>query len=113
MAAVFSGHLVRAGPQQPVHVPDAAHPAAHGERDEHLSAVRPTTSIMVSRSPLDAVMSRNTSSSAPFRVVGSRQFHRIAGVAQVTEVDALHHPPGVHIEAGNHPHRHRHGVPTP
>ena len=29
------------------------------------SAVRPTTSIMVSRSPLDAVMSRNTSSSAP------------------------------------------------
>ena len=29
------------------------------------SAVRCTTSIMVSRPPLDAVMSRNTSSSAP------------------------------------------------
>ena len=40
-------------------------PAAHGEGDEDLSAVRRATSTMVSRASDEAVMSRNTSSSAP------------------------------------------------
>ena len=52
--------------------------------------------------------SRKVSSSAPGRVVGGGQLDRVAGVAQVDEVDALDHPPGVHVEARDHPDRHRH-----
>ena len=65
-----------------------------------LRAVRATTSAMVSRSSLEAVMSRNTSSSAPLLVVAVGEFDRIAGIAQVDEVDALHHASAVTSRQG-------------
>ena len=64
-------------------------------------AVRATTSAMMSRSSLDAVMSRNTSSSAPCPVVAVGQLDRIARVAQVDEVDALDHAAAGDVETGN------------
>ena len=66
IAAVLSADLVGAGPQQPVHVVDAAHAAADGERDEHLlggAADHVVHGLAVAAD--DAVMSRNISSSAP------------------------------------------------
>src|SRR5678816_1152041 len=56
------------------------------------SAVRRTTSKMVSRFSWLAVMSRKVSSSAPAA---------IAGVAQVDEVHALDDAAVLHVEAGN------------
>ena len=35
------------------------------------------------------------------RVVSDRGLHRIAGVAQVDEIDALDHAAVLHVEAGN------------
>ena len=35
------------------------------------------------------------------RVVAPGQLDRVAGVAQADEVDALDHPPGVDVEAGD------------
>ena len=66
-----------------------------------LRAVRATTSAMMSRASLEAVMSRKTSSSAPCSVVAVGQFHRIAGIAQVDEVDALDHAAAGDVETGN------------
>ena len=63
------------------------------------SAVRRTTSSMMSRPSWLAVMSRNTSSSAPSRLVPRGHFHGIAGVAQVQKVDALDHAAAVDIKA--------------
>ena len=40
------------------------------------------------------------------------QLHRVPGVAQVSEVDPLHHPPRVHVQTRNDPDRDGH-VPTP
>src|ERR1700760_1184529 len=34
-------------------------------------------------------------------VIGAGLLDRIAGVAQIDEVDALHHPPGLDVETGN------------
>ena len=74
-------------------------PTASGMKT--LRAVRATTSAMISRASLEAVMSRNTSSSAPLLVVAVGQFHGIAGIAQVDEVDALDDAAAGDVEAGN------------
>jgi hypothetical protein len=37
----------------------------------------------------------------PGGVVDAGLLHRIAGIAQVDEVDALDHPPVLHVEAGD------------
>ena len=65
------------------------------------SAVRATTSKMVSRPSWLAVMSRKVSSSAPGRVIGHGGLHRIAGIAQVDELHALDDAAAHHVEAGN------------
>ena len=59
------GHLVGAGPQQPAGVLDRADAAADVNGMNTCSAVRRATSTMVSRASDEAVMSRNTTSSAP------------------------------------------------
>ena len=46
-------------------------------------------------------MSRKTSSSAPCGVVARGRLHGIAGVTQIDEAHALHHPAVFHVEAGN------------
>ena len=42
------------------------------------------------------------------RVVRPGQLDRISGVPQLLEVDALDHPPGVDVQAGDHADRERH-----
>ena len=58
-------NLVSAGPKQRVHVRARPHAAAHGERDEHLLSGAPHHVVHGCLPPLEAVMSRNVSSSAP------------------------------------------------
>ena len=55
-------------------------------------------------------MSRKVSSSAPSASYAPGQLDRVAGVAQVDEVDALDHPPGVDVEAGDDPDGDAHGA---
>ena len=65
------------------------------------SAVRRTTSSRMPRSSWLAVMSRKQSSSAPGLVVGDGALDRIAGVAQVDEIDALDDAAVLDVEAGD------------
>src|SRR6202047_4406441 len=45
-------------------------------------------------------------------VVGDRRFHGIAGIAQIDEVDALHHPAVLDVETGDHAHLEHGETPT-
>ena len=63
------------------------------------SAVRETISIVVARPSWEAEMSRKVSSSAPSASYSLGQLDRVAGVAELLEVDALDHPAGVDVEA--------------
>ena len=65
------------------------------------SAVRRTTSRMMPRFSWLAVMSRKRELVGAGRVIGDRRFDRIAGVAQIDEVDALDDAAVLHVEAGN------------
>src|SRR5699024_10138879 len=95
--------LVRAGPQQDVHILDAAHTAADSQRNEYLF-----------RSSVDDLQRR----AAPLcrggdvqerelvralGVIDSRHLDRVPRVGKVDEVDPLDHPAGVHVETRNHP----------
>ena len=66
------------------------------------SAVRRTTSSMMSRPSWLAVMSRNTSSSAPSFSYRAATSTGIAGVAQVDEIRPLHDAAAVDVQTGNH-----------
>ena len=55
-------------------------------------------------------MSRKISSSAPSLVVAAGQLDRVAGVAQVAEVDALDDPAGVDVQARDHADGDRHVI---
>jgi hypothetical protein len=95
------GDLVRAGPQQPVDVLDAADPATDRERDEHLLGSR-TDDLHRRRATL--VGGRDVEEGqlvGSLGVVQLGQLDRVAGVAQLLEVHALDHPAGVHVEAGD------------
>ena len=65
------------------------------------SAVRRTTSRMMSRFSWLAVMSRNVELVGAGGVIGDRRLDRIAGVAQVDELDALDDTAVLDVEAGN------------
>ena len=65
------------------------------------SAVRRTTSRMMPRFSWLAVMSRKAQLVGARRVIGDRRLDRIAGVAQVDEVDALDDAAVLDVEAGN------------
>ena len=65
------------------------------------SAVRRTTSNMVSRFSWLAVMSRKRQLVGARRVIGDRRLDRVAGVAQVDEIDALDDAAVLDVEAGN------------
>ena len=66
------------------------------------SAVRRTTSSMMSRPSWLAVMSRNTSSSAPSFSYRAATSTGSPASRRFTKVRALHHAPAVDIETGNH-----------
>jgi hypothetical protein len=37
----------------------------------------------------------------PFLLVASRHFHGISGIPEVDKIGSLHHPPSIHVEAGD------------
>ena len=65
------------------------------------SAVRRTTSSMMSRFSWLAVMSRKRELVGAGGVIGDRRFDRVAGVAQIEEPDALDDTAVLDVEAGN------------
>ena len=66
------------------------------------SAVRLTTSSSVPRASWLAVMSREAEFVGAGRVVGDRRLDRIAGIAQIDEIDALDDATVLDVEAGDH-----------
>ena len=94
-------HLVRAGPQQRVDVVDRADAAADGQRDEHglggpaHHLERGLPALGRGRDVEEGQLV------GPLGVVDRAELDRIAGVAQVDEVDALHDPAAVHVQAGD------------
>ena len=105
--------LVGAGPQQPVDVVDGAHSPADGQRDEDLLG-----------RARDDVVHRLAGAAAGGDVeegqlvgallaVAAGQLDRVAGVAEVLEVDALDDAAGVDVEARDDAHRHGHAPTVP
>jgi regulator of protease activity HflC (stomatin/prohibitin superfamily) len=93
--------LVGAGGQQRTDVVDGAHAAADGERHKArlggaLHHVEHDVTILVARGDVE----KGELVGAGL-VIGDRRFHRIAGIAQVDEVDAFDDPAVFHVEAGN------------
>ena len=93
--------LVGAGGQQRTDVVDGAHAAADGERHKArlggaLHHVEHDVTILVARGDVE----KGELVGAGL-VIGDRRFDRIAGIAQVDEVDAFDDPAVFHVEAGN------------
>ena len=103
--AVDSGgvdrYLVRPGVQHPPHILNGADAAADGQGDKHLF-----------RNPLHYGHHRAAGVGAggdvqkdqfiaALLVVKGGQFRRVAGVPQIDKTGPFHHPPGIHIQAGN------------
>src|SRR5690606_12017877 len=93
--------LVRTGVEQAAHVLDAAHAAADGQRDEDLVGdLLDDVQDDVARVGAGRDVEEGQFIGA-LLVVAARDLDRIAGVAQLDEVDALDDAPGVDVEAGN------------
>ena len=93
--------LVRARVEQPPHVLDAAHAAAHGERNEDLRRdrfddVEDETALVAARGDVE-----KSELVGALLVVAPRDLDRIAGVAQPDEIHAFDHAPGGDVEAGD------------
>src|SRR5690606_10252998 len=96
-------HLVGPGAQQPPGVVDRTDAAADGQRDEHLLGraahdVVDRVALLAGGGDVEEHELVGT-----LGVVRAGQLHRVAGVAQLDEADALHHPAGVDVQAGDHP----------
>ena len=94
-------HLVGAGVEEPAHVGDGAHAAADGERDEHLRRdrlddVQDQVALVAGRGDVE-----EGELVGALLVVARGDLDRIAGVAQLDEVDALDDAAGGDVEAGN------------
>src|ERR1039458_2263501 len=94
-------HLVGARRQQRADVLDRAHAAA--DRERHEAGVRRAphhveddAAVLLAASDVEEAKLVGTG-----RVIGNGSFHRIAGVAQIDEIDALDHTAVFHVEAGN------------
>src|SRR5690606_35544908 len=96
-------HLVGARAQQAVDVVDRADAAAHGERDEHLLGGTAHHVVGGGTIPAGGGDVQEGQLVGALGVVTAGQLHRVAGVAQVLEVDALDHPAGVHVQARDDP----------
>ena len=94
-------HLVGAGGEQRADVLDGAHPAADGERHEAGLGRAPDHvehdgAVLVAGGDVEEGQLVGAR-----RVIGDRRFDRIAGVAQIDEIDALDDAAVLHVEAGN------------
>ncbi len=93
--------LVGAGIEQVADVLHAAHPTAHGQRDEHLAG-HALDGVQGGVAVVDAGGDVEEGDLVgALLVVAAGDFHRVAGVANVLELDALDHAAVVHVEAGN------------
>ena len=93
--------LVGAGVEQPAHVVHRAHAAAHGERDEDLRGHR-LDDVQDQVAPVAGGGDVEEGQLVGALLVVARgDLHRVAGVAQFDEVDALDDPAAGDVEAGN------------
>ena len=93
--------LVGAGRQELADVLDGAHAAADGERHEAgfrraRHHVEDDVAVLVARGDVEEGQFVGAG-----RVIGDRRLDRIAGVAQIDELDALDDAAVLHVEAGN------------
>jgi hypothetical protein len=95
-------HLVGARVQHRLRVVHAADAPADRERDEHVvrRAPRELDHRLASLVRGGDVEEHNFVGSGGVVVGG--QLHGVAGVADVHEAGALHHPPGIHVETRDH-----------
>jgi hypothetical protein len=100
--------LVGSGAQQPVHVPDAAHSAADGERDEHLLGGPPHDGVHGVPAAAGRGDVEEGQLVGAFGVVEGGQLHGVSGITQPGEIHALDHPAVVDVQAGDDPHRDGH-----
>jgi hypothetical protein len=103
-------HLVRPGVEELPHVFHRAHPAAHGEGDEDLVGhaldhLHDRVALVAGRRDVEEGELVGAGG-----IVAARDLDRVAGVAQLDEIHALHHAAGVHVEAGNEALGERHGT---
>src|SRR5439155_2762454 len=97
----IDAHLVRAGVEQRADIIDACDATADRQRDENLIGNRLYHAVQQS-TRLDAgldVQERDLVRS--LLVIPARHFHRIAGVFQIDEIDALDDAALRDVEAGN------------
>src|SRR5690606_8958863 len=90
-----------------------AHSPAHGERDEDLlggAAHHVDHGLPPGRRRGDVEEGQLIGA---LGVVPPGELHRVTGVPEVLEVDALDHPPGVHVEARDDPYGDRHCLHSP
>ncbi|EAZ61422.1 conserved hypothetical protein [Pseudomonas aeruginosa 2192] len=93
--------LVRAGIQQVADVLHAAYAAAHGQRNEHLAS-HALDGMQGGVAPVDAGGDIEEGDLVgTLLVVAASDLDRVAGVADVLELDALDHSAVVHVEAGD------------
>src|SRR5664280_1732953 len=105
-------HLVGPGAQEPSGIVDGADTAPDGERDEHLlgrAGHHLDHGAPVVRRGGDVEEHQLVRT---LTVVAGGELHRVAGVEQVGEPDALDHPAVVHVEAGDHPNRAHAATPS-
>ena len=94
--------LSRAGEQQLADVFDRADAAAHGERHENLlGGAADDIEHDIAAFVAGADIQKHQLVGA-FLLVSRGHLDRIARIAKVDEVRALHHAPAVDIETGNH-----------
>ena len=94
-------NLVGARVQQPPHVLELAHAAAHRHRDEHLRRhrldhVQDDVALVGARGDVEEGQLVRA-----LAIVARGDFHRVARVAQADEIHALDDPPRGHVQAGD------------
>ena len=101
-AAELIETLSRPGVQQRPDVVDRADSTPHGQgHEDHLGRA----ADHVEHDVAAFVAGRDVEKDqlvGPFLLVPRGHLDRIAGIAEIEEIRSLHHPPAIHVEAGNH-----------
>ena len=103
-------HLVRAGQQQRARILNRTHPATDGERHEALIGgalddIEQCAAVFVAGGDVE-----EAEFVGACRIIGGGGLHRIAGITQRDEVDALDHAAIGDIEAGDDADGERHAA---